>query len=155
MEKDPTLPYWMASDHTHHKRQPKGWHRRNNASLECVKRNVEGRVSDRMSQKQKKQTNTRRKKDRVLPGTTFLIFIPCIGTPLGSAKAPRIWKGSRKKNSELCGGHLWCLFSALESASQAKQMLQRFMVTCSIVAVLGIPMMDIVLEALSSTSALL
>lgn len=69
----------------------------NNASLKCVKRNVEGRVSDRMSQKQTKKTNTGRKKDRVLPGTTFLIFIPCIGTPLGSAKAPRIWKGSRKK----------------------------------------------------------
>lgn len=50
----------------------------------------------------KQKTNTGRKKDRVLPGTTFLIFIPCIGTPLGSAKAPRIWKGSRKKNSELC-----------------------------------------------------
>lgn len=33
---------------------------------------------------------TGREKDGVLPGTTFLIFIPCIGTPLGSAKAPRI-----------------------------------------------------------------
>lgn len=55
------------------------------ANIECrKKRNFEGHVSARLPQKQL------RKMDGILPGTTFFIFIPCIGAPSWSAKAPRI-----------------------------------------------------------------
>lgn len=45
------------------------------------------------------EQTSQNKETQIVPGTTLLIFIPCIGTPSRTAKAPRICK--RRDQSEL------------------------------------------------------